>query len=893
MPSLNDSLQALAQAQNETARRLDRLERQGTSPAGAGPAGTVTSVGLSAPSWLTVSGSPITTYGTLALSATSQAPNMVLAGPASGGAAAPTFRALVAADLPAGMGLGTVTQVGLAMPAIFTVTGTPVTTTGTLTAALANQAGHAVFIGPNSGTPAAPTFRALVVQDLPATVVIQGSLTVYPSGIFDPSTGGGAGDADFNLDFLTQSANTIFAGPASGGAVEPSFRAMVTADIPNAAVTYAKIQNVATSRLLGRSTAGAGVVEEIAIGSGLTLSGGVLDTAGGAAVTGTGTDTYLTRWTGASTVGDSTLYLSSGKIVSATANSGLKVVRTGADATSDNSADAPNGYTATMNNLAVDRDGGGAIAHRAGFSSDSLTEKTSVYGHLIWQTDATYDIGASGANRPRDAYLSRSLYAASLKLLGSSSGTATITPPAAAGTPTLTLPTSTGTLALTSDVTTAVSGTSGTIAKFTGTNVVGNSVITESGAAISVAGAATLVGQSNTNQFILKGYSTQTSPQILIQSSAAAELARIYVTSNYSIGIGYQAGQSVTGADNVAIGKSALATQTSGTANVAIGSTALRDCNSSGHDNVAIGPRALEACTSGQYNFAIGSTNLYQLTTAQSNMAVGTNALLSTTGAQNTAIGAFAGYYLTTGADNQFIGFASGMSCTGSRNIAIGSEAARTSSTSAFTDSTYIGHRSGYNGTAAGSYNVAIGSLSLQKNVSNAVAIGYQAGTVQTGAGFTAIGYQAGLLSTSGTNSTLIGSGAGASLTTNGGCVMIGYQAGNAETAANKLYIANSSTTTPLIYGDFSTPALTFNGAITLQDARNVTVGSTTGTKWGTATTEKQAWWNATPIVQPTTAVAAATFTANSGTAVNDASTFDGYTLKQVVKALRNMGLLA
>lgn len=40
--------------------------------------------------------------------------------------------------------------------------------------------------------------------------------------------------------------------------------AVVTADISNSAVTYAKIQNVsATDRLLGRSTAGAGVVEEI------------------------------------------------------------------------------------------------------------------------------------------------------------------------------------------------------------------------------------------------------------------------------------------------------------------------------------------------------------------------------------------------------------------------------------------------------------------------------------------------------------------------------------------------------------------------------------------------------------------------------------------------------
>lgn len=52
-------------------------------------------------------------------------------------------------------------------------------------------------------------------------------------------------------------------------------------------------------------------------------------------------------------------------------------------------------------------------------------------------------------------------------------------------------------------------------------------------------------------------------------------------------------------------------------------------------------------------------------------------------------------------------------------------------------------------------------------------------------------------------------------------------------------------------------------------------------------------FFGATPVAQPTTAGTAATFVANSGTAVNDASTFDGYTIKQVVKALRNLGLLA
>jgi len=73
----------------------------------------------------------------------------------------------------------------------------------------------------------------------------------------------------------------------------------------------------------------------------------------------------------------------------------------------------------------------------------------------------------------------------------------------------------------------------------------------------------------------------------------------------------------------------------------------------------------------------------------------------------------------------------------------------------------------------------------------------------------------------------------------------------------------------------------------------DISAPSTSGTKLGTTSSQKLGFWNATPIAQPTTAVAAAAFVASAGTAVNDASTFDGYTIKQVVKALRNEGLLA
>lgn len=62
--------------------------------------GTVTSVALTVPSFLSVSGSPITTSGTLAISLNTESANTVFAGPSSGSAAIPTFRSLVSADIP-------------------------------------------------------------------------------------------------------------------------------------------------------------------------------------------------------------------------------------------------------------------------------------------------------------------------------------------------------------------------------------------------------------------------------------------------------------------------------------------------------------------------------------------------------------------------------------------------------------------------------------------------------------------------------------------------------------------------------------------------------------------------------------------------------------------------
>jgi hypothetical protein len=75
-------------------------------PGSGGGTGSVTSVALTMPTGFTVGGSPITAAGTLAVTENTQAANLIKAGPASGGAAIPTYRALVQADV-AGLSIPT------------------------------------------------------------------------------------------------------------------------------------------------------------------------------------------------------------------------------------------------------------------------------------------------------------------------------------------------------------------------------------------------------------------------------------------------------------------------------------------------------------------------------------------------------------------------------------------------------------------------------------------------------------------------------------------------------------------------------------------------------------------------------------------------------------------
>jgi hypothetical protein len=73
----------------------------------------------------------------------------------------------------AGAGGSGVTSVGLALPAsLFTVSGSPVTGSGSLTGFFKNQPKNLVFAGPAAGSDAAPALRALVAADLTGLVPV-------------------------------------------------------------------------------------------------------------------------------------------------------------------------------------------------------------------------------------------------------------------------------------------------------------------------------------------------------------------------------------------------------------------------------------------------------------------------------------------------------------------------------------------------------------------------------------------------------------------------------------------------------------------------------------------------------------------------------------------------
>jgi hypothetical protein len=272
------------------------------------------------------------------------------------------------------------------------------------------------------------------------------------------------------------------------------------------------------------------------------------------------------------------------------------------------------------------------------------------------------------------------------------------------------------------------------------------------------------------------------------------------LTKEVGVAVGLGAGSIAT---NIAVGDTALDSNTTGSNNVAVGYNALTS-NTDGFQNVAVGSQALDANTSGDYNVAVGYDALSAATTANYNTGAGYRALnAATTGAGNTALGADALLLNQTGANNVAVGYQAADAYTGSDAVAVGVGALGAATT--------------------GTRNTAVGKDALLLVVTGAdnTAVGARALDAATSSNNTAVGEDALGALTSGANNTAVGMQAGDSLTTGSNNTVIGYDADvSAVDVSNEVTIGNSSVTS------FRVPGLTLTFSVKYFNHGTLTVGT-------------------------------------------------------------------
>ncbi len=153
-----------------------------------------------------------------------------------------------------GGGSGTVTSVGLSLPNIFTVSGSPVTTSGTLTAVLASQSQNLFLSSPN-GSSGTPSFRSIVSADVPtlnqnttgSAATLTTARTINGTS-FDGSTNITLGSGSVTLAQMANIADQTILGNNSGGSAAPI---ALTAAQTKTVLSLGAVENTALSTWAG------------------------------------------------------------------------------------------------------------------------------------------------------------------------------------------------------------------------------------------------------------------------------------------------------------------------------------------------------------------------------------------------------------------------------------------------------------------------------------------------------------------------------------------------------------------------------------------------------------------------------------------------------------------
>ncbi|MGA9644108.1 MAG: tail fiber domain-containing protein [Terriglobales bacterium] len=188
-------------------------------------------------------------------------------------------------------------------------------------------------------------------------------------------------------------------------------------------------------------------------------------------------------------------------------------------------------------------------------------------------------------------------------------------------------------------------GTANYLPVWTGSNIIANSVVYQSGSDVGIGTttpAATLDvnGAVNATTTFNLGGTPFAFGAYSIGNAFLGFAGNATMTEGGNTASGFQAFQSnTTGCCNVATGTYALQQNTTGCCNVASGDGALQS-NTTGHENTADGTGALQSNTSGLFNVAVGRQALSANTIGYTNTGIGMYALYSnTTGGGNTALG--------------------------------------------------------------------------------------------------------------------------------------------------------------------------------------------------------------------------------------------------------------